>query len=37
VIATSVDDLHSAKNKITRETALTEKGTLVNGVGIQPS
>src|SRR5580693_467905 len=37
MIATSVDDLHSANNKITRETALTEKGTLVNGVGIQPS
>jgi hypothetical protein len=37
LIATSVDDLHSANNKITRETALTEKGTMVNGVGMQPN
>jgi hypothetical protein len=37
VIATSVDDLHSANNKITREMALTEKGTMVNGVGMQPN
>jgi hypothetical protein len=37
VIATSVDDLHSANNKITRETALTEKGAMVNGVGMQPN
>ena len=33
VIATSVADLHSPNNKLTRETALTEKGTMVNGVG----
>jgi hypothetical protein len=31
-IATSVDDLHSAANKITKQTGLTEKGTVVNGV-----
>jgi hypothetical protein len=37
VIATNIDDLHSANNKITRETALTEKGTMVNGVGMQPN
>src|SRR5258707_1857501 len=37
VVATSVDDLHGASNKITRETALTEKGTMVNGVGMQPN
>jgi hypothetical protein len=37
VIATSIDNLHSANNKITRETALTEKGTMVNGVGMQPN
>jgi hypothetical protein len=37
VIATSVADLHSANNKLTRETALTEKGTMVNGVGMQPN
>ena len=36
VIATNVDNLHSA-NKLTRETALTEKGTMVNGVGMQPN
>lgn len=35
-IATSVDDLHSAANKISKETALTEKGGLVNGVGDPP-
>jgi hypothetical protein len=27
----------SENNKITRETALTEKGTMVNGVGMQPN
>src|SRR5271163_3383393 len=37
VVATSVADLHSANNKLTRETALTEKGTMVNGVGMQPN
>ena len=37
MIATNIDDLHSANNKITRETALTEKGTMVNGVGMQPN
>src|SRR5260221_1179118 len=36
VIATNVDNLHSA-NKITRDTALTEKGTMVNGVGMPPN
>src|SRR5712671_6482391 len=37
VVATSVDDLHGANNKFSRETALTEKGTMVNGVGMQPN
>jgi hypothetical protein len=37
VIATSVDDLHSVSNKITKETGLTEKGTIVNGVGDTPN
>jgi len=37
VIATSVDDLHSNNNKITKETALTEKGGVVNGVGDMPN
>ena len=36
-IATSVDDLHSAANKITKQTGLTEKGTVVNGVGDTPN
>jgi hypothetical protein len=31
VIARSVDDLHSANNKISKQTALTEKGDMVNG------
>jgi hypothetical protein len=37
VIATSVEDLHSNANKITKETGLTEKGGIVNGVGDQPN
>jgi hypothetical protein len=37
VIAKSVDDLHSAMNNLNKETALTEKGTPVNGVGDKPN
>ena len=37
VIATSVEDLHSDANKITKETGLTEKGGIVNGVGDMPN
>ena len=37
VIATSVDDLHSDGNKISKESGLTEKGTIVNGVGDTPN
>ena len=37
MIAKSVDDLHSDANNIKKETALTEKGTVVNGVGDQPN
>ncbi|WP_406855965.1 lectin [Alsobacter sp. KACC 23698] len=37
VIAKSVDDLHSAANGITKQTALTEKGAVVNGRGDQPN
>lgn len=37
VIANSVDELHSDKNNLTKETALTEKGTVVNGVGDTPN
>lgn len=33
VVATSVDDLHSASNKIDKQTALTEKGEVVSGRG----
>ncbi|MEA2772718.1 MAG: hypothetical protein QOD93_5680 [Acetobacteraceae bacterium] len=37
VIATSVDDLHSDGNKISKESGLSEKGTVVNGVGDTPN
>jgi hypothetical protein len=37
VIATSVDDLHSDNNKISKETGLTEKGDVVKGVGDTPN
>ena len=36
VIAQNVDDLHSPNNKLSRETALTERGTVVSGVGYTP-
>lgn len=36
VIASSVDELHSANN-ITKQTALTEKGALINGRGDTPN
>ena len=37
VIATSIANLHSDKNKISKATGFTEKGTVVNGVGDTPS
>jgi len=37
VIAASVDELHSDKANITKETALTEKGEVVRGRGDQPN
>ena len=37
VIATSVADLHSANNKITKATALSEKGETINGRGDTPN
>jgi hypothetical protein len=37
VIATSVDDLHSANNKITKATNLSEKGDVINGRGDKPN
>jgi len=36
-IAQSVDDLHSANNKISKQTALDEKGATVNGRGDTPN
>jgi hypothetical protein len=37
VVAKSVEDLHSDANNIKKDTALTEKGTPVNGVGDTPN
>src|SRR5947209_8795387 len=37
VIATSVEDLHSANNKLSDENSLTERGTRVSGFGYTPN
>ena len=37
IIAKSLEDLHSDNNNVKKDTALTEKGTVVNGVGDQPN
>jgi hypothetical protein len=37
VIAKSVEDLHSPSNNLTKQTAITEKGDVVNGRGDQPN
>jgi hypothetical protein len=37
VVAKSVDDLHSASNNLSKQTSLTEKGGIVNGVGDTPN
>ena len=37
VVASNVADLHSAKNKINKQNALTEKGEVVNGRGDTPN
>jgi hypothetical protein len=37
VVATSVDDLHSANNKLTKANDLSEKGEVVNGRGDTPN
>jgi hypothetical protein len=37
MIAKDVDDLHSDKNNLTKETQLTEKGAIVNGRGDNPN
>jgi hypothetical protein len=36
-VATSVADLHSDNNKLSKENSLTEKGAVVNGRGDQPN
>jgi hypothetical protein len=37
VIAKDVEDLHSANNNLNQQTALTERGTMVAGVGMTPN
>jgi hypothetical protein len=37
VVAKSVDDLHGANNNLTKQTALNEKGDVVNGRGDNPN
>jgi hypothetical protein len=37
VVAQSVDDLHSEKNRLGKENSLTEKGAMVNGRGDAPN
>jgi hypothetical protein len=37
VVATSVDDLHSANNKLSKENNLSEKGEVINGRGDRPN
>jgi hypothetical protein len=37
VVAKSVDDLHGANNNLSKQTSLTEKGGIVNGVGDTPN
>ena len=37
VVANSVDDLHSAGNNLSKQTALTENGGVVNGRGDKPN
>ena len=37
VVATSVDDLHSAGNKLSKQNNLSEKGDVINGRGDKPN
>ena len=37
VVATSVDDLHSANNKLSKQNNLSEKGDVINGRGDKPN
>jgi len=36
-VAMSVDDLHSASNKLSKENNLSEKGEVINGIGDKPN
>jgi hypothetical protein len=36
-VAANVDDLHSDNNQLTKENSLTEKGTMINGIGDDPN
>ncbi len=37
VVATSVDDLHSANNQLSKQNSLSEKGEVINGGGDRPN
>src|SRR6516162_3879084 len=37
IVAQSVDDLHSDKNKLNMQTSLTERGAMIPGVGYAPN
>jgi hypothetical protein len=37
VVAKSIDDLHSDKNNLTKQTSLSEKGEIINGLGDKPN
>jgi hypothetical protein len=37
VVATSVDDLHSARNKLSKQNNLSEEGDVINGRGDKPN
>ena len=37
VVATSVEDLHSANNKLNKQNSLSEKGDIINGSGDKPN
>jgi hypothetical protein len=37
MVASSVDDLHSANNKLNKENSLSEKGGAINGIGDTPN
>jgi len=37
VVATSIDDLHSANNKLSKQNNLSEKGEVINGRGDKPN